>query len=79
MLLPLLVACTHLVPLVLVAVDAHVVQRAVLLREDVGPAYGRIQIVKDPETGLYLFPDEPATLEMLKDLKDGNLKNLRFS
>jgi DNA invertase Pin-like site-specific DNA recombinase len=40
---------------------------------------GRIQIVKDPETGLYLFPDEPATLEMFKDLKDGNLKNLRFS
>jgi DNA invertase Pin-like site-specific DNA recombinase len=40
---------------------------------------GRIQVVKDPETRLYLFPDEPATLEMLKDLKDGNLKNLRFS
>ena len=40
---------------------------------------GRIQVVKDPETGLYLFPDEPATLEMFKDLKDGNLKNLRFS
>lgn len=40
---------------------------------------GRIQVVKDPETGLYLFPDEPATLEMFKDLKDGNLNNLRFS
>jgi DNA invertase Pin-like site-specific DNA recombinase len=40
---------------------------------------GCIQIVKDPETGLYLFPDEPATLEMFKDLKDGNLKNLHFS
>ena len=40
---------------------------------------GRIQVVKDPGTGLYLFPDEPATLEMFKDLKDGNLKNLRFS
>jgi DNA invertase Pin-like site-specific DNA recombinase len=40
---------------------------------------GRIQIVKDPETKLYLFPDEPATIEMLQDLKDGNLKNLRFS
>jgi DNA invertase Pin-like site-specific DNA recombinase len=39
---------------------------------------GCIQIVKDPETGLYLFPDEPATLEMFKDLKDGNLKNLRL-
>jgi DNA-binding CsgD family transcriptional regulator len=40
---------------------------------------GRIQVVKDPETGLYLFPDEPATLEMFKALKDGNLNNLRFS
>jgi DNA invertase Pin-like site-specific DNA recombinase len=40
---------------------------------------GRIQVVKDPETGLYLFPDEPATLEMFKKLKDGQLQNLRFS
>jgi len=40
---------------------------------------GCIQVVKDPDTGLYLFPDEPATLEMFQDLKDGNLKNLRFS
>jgi DNA invertase Pin-like site-specific DNA recombinase len=40
---------------------------------------GRIQVVKDLDTGLYLFPDEPATLEMFKALKDGNLKNLRFS
>ena len=40
---------------------------------------GRIQVVKNADTGLYLFPDEPATLEMFKDLKDGNLQNLRFS
>jgi len=40
---------------------------------------GCIQVVKDPETRLYLFPDEPATLEMLQALKDGKLKNLRFS
>ena len=40
---------------------------------------GRIQVVKDPETRLYLFPDEPATLEMFMDLRDGKLKNLRFS
>jgi DNA invertase Pin-like site-specific DNA recombinase len=40
---------------------------------------GRIQVVKNADTGLYLFPDEPATIEMFKDLKDGNLKNLRFS
>jgi DNA invertase Pin-like site-specific DNA recombinase len=40
---------------------------------------GRIRVVKDPETGLYLFPDEPATLEMFQALKDGKFKNLRFS
>ena len=40
---------------------------------------GCIRVVKDPETRLYLFPDEPATLEMFKDLKDGKLMNLRFS
>jgi len=40
---------------------------------------GCIRVVKDPETGLYLFPDEPATLVMFQSLKDGKLKNLRFS
>lgn len=40
---------------------------------------GRIQVVKDPETRLYLFPDDPATLELFKDLQDGKLKSLRFS
>ena len=40
---------------------------------------GTIQIVKDPKTGLYLFPDEPETLEKFKQLKEGKLKNLRFS
>jgi DNA invertase Pin-like site-specific DNA recombinase len=40
---------------------------------------GHIQVVKDPETRLYLFPDEPATLEMFKKLKDGQLQNLHFS
>jgi len=40
---------------------------------------GSIQIAKDPETGLYLFPDEPATLEMVKALREGKLHNLRFS
>lgn len=39
---------------------------------------GRIQIVKDPQTGLYLFPDKPDTLEMFKQLKDGSVYNLRF-
>ena len=39
---------------------------------------GRIQIVKDPQTGLYLFPDKPDTLEMFKQLKNGSVQNLRF-
>lgn len=40
---------------------------------------GTIQIAKDPKTGLYLFPDEPTTLELFQQLKDGQLDNLRFS
>jgi DNA invertase Pin-like site-specific DNA recombinase len=40
---------------------------------------GTIQIVKDPKTGLYLFPDEPTTLELFKKLKSSQLDNLRFS
>ncbi len=40
---------------------------------------GTIQIDKDPQTGLYLFPDEPTTLELFKKLKSGQLNNLRFS
>jgi hypothetical protein len=40
---------------------------------------GTIQITKDPKTGLYLFPDEPNTLELFKKLKSGQLDNLRFS
>jgi DNA invertase Pin-like site-specific DNA recombinase len=40
---------------------------------------GCIQIAKDPETALYLFPDEPATLETFKALREGQLYNLRFS
>jgi DNA invertase Pin-like site-specific DNA recombinase/predicted DNA-binding protein YlxM (UPF0122 family) len=40
---------------------------------------GRIQIVKDAATGLYLFPDQPTTLEGFKKLKAGRLHSLRFS
>ena len=40
---------------------------------------GHIGVVKDVNTGLYLFPDEPATLEEFNDLKAGKLDNLRFS
>lgn len=67
-------------------VDGHLTVSQIARRLDISPYWvydrisnGRIQVVKDPETGLYLFPDEPATLEMFKDLKDGKLQNLRFS
>jgi hypothetical protein len=39
---------------------------------------GRIQLQKNPATGLYLFPDHPTTLERLKQLRDGHIQNLRF-
>jgi DNA invertase Pin-like site-specific DNA recombinase len=39
---------------------------------------GQIQVSKDPTTGLYLFPDDPQTLEQFKELKQGILHNLRF-
>lgn len=40
---------------------------------------GQIQITKDSETGLYLFPDKPTTLALFKKLVCGKLYNLRFS
>jgi hypothetical protein len=40
---------------------------------------GDIRVTRDTATGLYLFPDQPATLERFKQLKDGTLYNLRFS
>ncbi len=40
---------------------------------------GCIQITKDSQMNLYLFPDEPATLEQFKQLRAGTLKKLRFS
>jgi hypothetical protein len=39
---------------------------------------GTIQVVKDPEWRLYLFPDRPATLARLRQLREGKVKNLRF-
>jgi hypothetical protein len=39
---------------------------------------GRIHLQKDPGTKLYLFPDQPTTLERLKALRDGHLDNVRF-
>jgi hypothetical protein len=34
-------------------------------------ANGRIQLEKDPTTGLYLFPDHPTTVEQLQQLQAG--------
>jgi hypothetical protein len=39
---------------------------------------GTIQITKDAKTGLYLFPEEPATVEKLRELKEGKIQKLRF-
>ncbi len=38
-----------------------------------------IQVEKDPNTRLFLFPDSPTTLEQFRQLRSGNLQNLRFS
>ena len=40
---------------------------------------GCIQISRDSQTNLYLFPDDPATLEQFRQLRAGTLKTLRFS
>ena len=39
---------------------------------------GTIEVVKDQATGLYLFPDRPATIKQFRKLIDGRLQNLRF-
>jgi DNA invertase Pin-like site-specific DNA recombinase len=39
---------------------------------------GRIEVVRDDQTSLYLFPDQPETLDLLRQLKAGTLKHLRF-
>jgi hypothetical protein len=39
---------------------------------------GRIQITRDPRTGLYLFPDQPDTLEKFRQIQAGTVNNLRF-
>jgi DNA invertase Pin-like site-specific DNA recombinase len=40
---------------------------------------GTILVDKDPKTRLFLFPDEPATIEQFKLLRAGQFQNLRFS
>ena len=39
---------------------------------------GTIEVTRDAETGLYLFPDHPVTIEQFKQLHTGKLHNLRF-
>ena len=39
---------------------------------------GAVQVAKDDRTGLYLFPDDPATIERFRRLKDGKVRKLRF-
>src|SRR6266487_2650399 len=40
---------------------------------------GTIQVDKDPQTRLFLFPDEPETIEQFKHLRAGQFQSLRFS
>jgi DNA invertase Pin-like site-specific DNA recombinase len=39
---------------------------------------GTIQAQRDPKTKLYLFPDQPKTLTLFKQLQAGKLQQLRF-
>lgn len=40
---------------------------------------GTIKVAKDEATGLYLFPNQPATIELFRKLLAGRLQHLRFS
>ncbi len=40
---------------------------------------GTIQVDKDPRTRLFLFPDQPETIEQFKHLRAGQFQHLRFS
>jgi len=40
---------------------------------------GTIQVDKDPNTRLFLFPDSPTTLELFRQLRSGDFQHLRFS
>jgi DNA invertase Pin-like site-specific DNA recombinase len=39
---------------------------------------GTIKVVLDPERRLYLFPDQPKTITLLKQLRAGKVQKLRF-
>ena len=39
---------------------------------------GTIEVARDPETNLYMFPDKPNTIALFKLLRTGKIQNLRF-
>ncbi|HEV3255504.1 MAG TPA: recombinase family protein [Gemmataceae bacterium] len=39
---------------------------------------GTIQVARDPQTTLYLFPDQPKTMNLVKQLRAGKVQSLRF-
>jgi DNA invertase Pin-like site-specific DNA recombinase len=39
---------------------------------------GTIEVARDPETNLYLFPDKPQTITQFQQLRAGTLQKLRF-
>jgi hypothetical protein len=39
---------------------------------------GTIEMTRDPDTNLYLFPDTPRTITLVKQLRAGKLQKLRF-
>ena len=43
------------------------------------PGKGTIGIDRDPDTGLYLFPDTPDTLDDLRRLRAGSLDSLQIT
>jgi len=40
---------------------------------------GRIQLARDPATGLHLFPDHPSTVERLRQLHAGHVQHVGFA
>ena len=39
---------------------------------------GTIDVILDPKRRLYLFPDQPKAIDLLKQLRAGKLQKLRF-
>jgi hypothetical protein len=39
---------------------------------------GTIQVARDRQTSLYLFPDQPKTITLFKQLRAGKVHQLRF-